>query len=459
MSARVLHRGAVAAIAGAVLVAAVPLARAVSVGPDSPGCVLAPAPELGLSETNRVQVDQRLLDLTVHSQAMRGDQHVNVLLPVDYDATGATRYPVLYLLHGAFGSYRDWAAHGVESMVGNRPLIVVMPDDGPDGSYSDWYGTLAGTSDPPPAWESYHLRELVPFVDQTFPTNATRAGRFIAGLSSGGGGTMKYAAANPGMFGAAGSFSGAVDTDADYPFYPTISEALWMATLIPGSGPDGHCTWGDPYTQRVVWLDNNPTSLAENLQGTALWLAWGNGNDPNGGWDPVEAEIARMNQLFVEALGAAGLGYSGPGLYGDGTHTWSYWEQDFKDFLAWLDVTQLPSPPATFSYRSARPSFSAWDWHFGVHREVREFLYLRNISATGFTVTGSGSLDVTTAPLYVPGRSYTVTAGGGQQIVAADPDGRLAFTLDLGPSHQVQQYRFEPDSTADWVSLDVAIAG
>ena len=261
MSARVLHRGAVAAIAGAVLVAAAPLARAVSVGPDSPGCVLAPAPELGLSETNRVQVDQRLLDLTVHSQAMRGDQHVNVLLPVDYDATGATRYPVLYLLHGAFGSYRDWAAHGVESMVGNRPLIVVMPDDGPDGSYSDWYGTLAGTSDPPPAWESYHLRELVPFVDQTFPTNATRAGRFVAGLSSGGGGTMKYAAANPGMFGAAGSFSGAVDTDADYPFYPTISEALWVATLIPGSGPDGHCTWGDPYTQRVVWLDNNPTAF------------------------------------------------------------------------------------------------------------------------------------------------------------------------------------------------------
>ena len=83
----------------------------------------------------------------------------------------------------------------------------------------------------------------------------------------------------------------------------------------------------------------------------------------------------------------------------------------------------------------------------------------RIISATGFTVTASGSLDVTTAPLYVPGRSYTVTAGGGQQIVAADPDGRLDFTLDLGPSHQVQQYRFEPDSTADWVSLDVAIAG
>src|SRR5205807_4346420 len=32
-------------------------------------------------------------------------------------------------------------------------------------------------------------------------------------------------------------------------------------------------------------------------------------------------------------------------------------------------------------------------------------------------------------------------------------------TLDVGPIHQVKQYRFDPHSSAGWVSLDVAIAG
>jgi acetyl esterase len=75
----------------------------------------------------------------------------------------------------------------VAGVVGDLPLIVVMPDDGPDGGYSDWYGLRVGESGEPPAWETYHTRELIPYVDATFPTVASRGGRFVAGLSSGGG--------------------------------------------------------------------------------------------------------------------------------------------------------------------------------------------------------------------------------------------------------------------------------
>ena len=65
----------------------------------------------------------------------------------------------------------------------------------------------------PPAWETFHINELVPWVDATFATQPIPGGRAIAGLSSGGAGSAKYAAAHPGLFGFAGMFSGALDTD------------------------------------------------------------------------------------------------------------------------------------------------------------------------------------------------------------------------------------------------------
>src|SRR3984893_7597278 len=107
-----------------------------------PRCVARSAPILlGATEAGRVNVDPRLQDITLHSQAMRGDVHVDVLTPTGYDPSSGMRYPVLYLLHGALGTYKDWPANGVEALVGDTPVIVVMPDDGRDGSYSDWYGS------------------------------------------------------------------------------------------------------------------------------------------------------------------------------------------------------------------------------------------------------------------------------------------------------------------------------
>lgn len=444
-----------AAVAAIALVLSVLPAGAVTV--ESPGCVLAGEPAVGIREVARQAIDGRVLDITVRSDAMGGEQHVNVMLPAGYDPSGATRYPVLYLLHGALGSYRDWHDNGVERLVGNRKMIVVMPDDGADGSYSDWYGTVAGTGDRAPAWETYHVKELVPFIDRAFPTAAQRSRRFIAGLSSGGHGAMKYAAIYPQLFGAAGEFSGAVDTTLSYPIYPAVSEVLWGSTLY--YRPVGNCTWGDPETQQVIWRDNNPTYLASNLRGVALYLASGNGNagqyDSGQTFDPTEWAVGLMNQSFAAALDAARVPYTSF-FYGNGTHTWPYWKRDLTKFLAWLGPqlgTRRP-PPASFDYRSARERFGAWGWEFAARRSSREFVYLRDVSATGLTVTGSGTLSVRTPRLYAPGAEYAV----GDRTAVAGPTGRLRFTLDLGPSHPVQQTDFSPTATDGWTTLRVAIA-
>jgi S-formylglutathione hydrolase FrmB len=453
-----------------------------AVAPGSPGCVPRPSPPVAgqASVVSEKPLDSRVTDVLLHSPAMQADVHVNVMLPAGYDPSAGIRYPVLYLLHGALSNYMAWYQNGVEKLVGNLPLIVVMPDDGYDGSYSDWYGLITGATGPVPAWETFHIDELIPFIDSHYLSIPDRADRFIAGLSSGGGGATRYAAAHPGMFGAVGSFSGANDTDVQWPFYPTLSEALWLATDAPGDGPDGHCTWGDPYTQRVIWEDHDSSYVAANLKGTALFLASGNGLpgplDPllqPGVSDPgqtisnaggvvadglTEGEIWEMNKAFVRVLNRAGIPHTDY-FYGAGTHSWPYWQRDFEHFLAWLQpyIGHPLLRPRSFSYRSAEPVFSAWGWSFSVTRAVREFVYLDDVGRRGLEAVGSGTLSVVTASLYTPGGRYAIDSGGAQQLVTADGAGRLNFPVDLGPSHEVQQYRFGRTATLGWRSTVVTI--
>jgi diacylglycerol O-acyltransferase/trehalose O-mycolyltransferase len=420
---------------------------------DWPACTPRTAPvQLGLRETAR-HAEGRLLTLTLRSTALGAQQRVNVLLPPGYDPSASTRYPVLYLLHGAQDDYAAWAAHGAADIVGERRLIVVMPDGGHDGSYSDWLAS----DDPPnpaggqpggaPAWESYHLGELVPFVDAHFRTTATPGGRAVAGLSMGGHGAMKYADEAPGTFGYAGSFSGAV-----HPGLPIYTQFIKQ------------CTWGDPATQGVVWHDNDPTETAGNLRGTRLFVRSGDGTpgplDPPGsaGPDVVETVVGQMNQALMAALKAAGV-TGVDAAFGHGTHTWPYWQRDLRDYLTWLDG-QLKRPvtaPARFSVESAHTAFTAWGWRLRTHRAAREVTYLRDVRSTGLTVTGSGRLDVVTPPRYRAGGRYAVRAGARTRTVRADRTGRLSFAVDLGPGHTTQQAAFGASATRGWKTAAVRI--
>lgn len=442
-------------------------------------CVSRPTPipsSTALSDVSDV-ANGRLLTYTVTSPAV-GVTNVNVLLPVGYNPASSRRYPVLYLLHGSGGSYADWAntttsdgepqGGNVEALVGDLPIIVVMPDDSPDGSYSDWYGisTQDAATNPQPAtptWATYHIDELVPWVDATFHTQADAAGRIIAGLSSGGGGAAKYAAANPGLFGFVGTFSGAVDgdlVDNTYNWYQIF-------TALSNSGtPNQLCTFGDPYTtdadnQAYYWHDNDPTYQARNLAGTKLFVASGNGTPTaaDANTNPVvlafeeltEEIVDDMSHHFVAALRQAGLGANvHTDFYGDGVHAWYYWQRDLTAFLHWLEP-QLDKPlatPASFSFRTARSTSSAWGWSFRYDsglsvpnvNTAEEFVYLRHVSLSGFTVAGNGTLEVTTpAGSFTPGSTHDVTVGKRTRATKADAAGQLSFPVAIGPPATAEQ--------------------
>ena len=437
--------------------------------PPSPACIpRLTAPPVGLTVVSSAPVKNhpRVTDVTFRSRALNGVVHADVMLPAGYDSRSARRYPVLYLLHGHGGNHNDWPSHDADKVVGDTPVIVVMPDGGYDGFYSDWYGTDVDghTPAPAPGWETFHIRELLPWVDATYRTIADRGGRAIAGLSMGGFGAMSYAARHPDLFVAAGSFSGAVDIDDGYPIGGTVMASL--ANLPDGKQPDG-CIWGDPLTQDVLWRDHDPTELARNLSALSLYLASGDGRPgrydsaPNLGAMGIEGGVFLMTDAFDKALTAARVAHT-TNLYGPGTHSWPYWMDDLQAFVPRMQAAFAHAPAAppavAFSYVSAASTFSVWDWTFTPHRDAAELTYLRDVSARGLSVSGSGLLSVVTAPLYRPLGTYRVEGARARTLlVRADRAGRLHFDVDLGPSHATQQYLFGPTAEASFPRATVVI--
>jgi S-formylglutathione hydrolase FrmB len=380
------------------------------------------------------QVTPRLQELTLRTPELAGDTHIRVLLPEGYNAKARRRYPVLYLLHGASDDYRSWSdkAH-VEKVVGPLPLIVVMPDGGRGGFYSDWYNDGAGG---PPQYETFHVRRLIPWIDSHYRTIAARRGRAVAGLSMGGFGTMSYAARHPDLFSAAAAFSGAVDTNTQGGI-AVISAAPFLNDTPQGS------VFGPRATQEVRWRGSDPVDLADNLRGLQLTIRTGNGQPGGpfgGGPDAVEAGVHEMSVNLHNRLDELGLPHVWED-YGPGAHDWPYWERDLTRTLPDLMHTfaARPKPPSPFTFTATEPRYSVYGWSVAIDRPALEFSRLEQVDKRGFTLAGSGDGTVTTARLYKPRVRYVVRVGTTARRVRASRSRRLRISVPLGPGNTSQQ--------------------
>ncbi|CBG69399.1 putative secreted esterase [Streptomyces scabiei 87.22] len=307
---------------------------------DSPFCVpRTTPPEVGLTLVSVERIDARTRMYAFRSKAV-GDAmpdglvRVRVILPPDYARSPGKRYPVMLHLHGTNNSPSTFPANEVEQVLGDNDVIFVEPDGGPAGFYADWYGTPVTGRDlfngpvpfPPPAWETFHIRELLPWLDKTFRTTGRRA---ITGTSMGGFGAMAYPARNPGAFVAAASFSGAVDLDTLYPIAPVLISVAWDP-----------CIFGDRTLQADNWKAHNPVDRAAELRGVSLFVASGNGlpgryDDPVSAITgaPLEILVHQSAENFVAALDRAQVPVT-TWFYGNGTHgPRSYVYDDLRRFL------------------------------------------------------------------------------------------------------------------------------
>jgi S-formylglutathione hydrolase FrmB len=387
----------------------------------------------GLKLVDQRRLDQRLLELTLSTPAVEGPTGVRVLLPDDYRKS-RRRYPVLYLLHGCCNGnagYRTWTDRlEAERITAGKPLIVVMPDSGPGGGYVDWWNFGAGG---PPQWETYHLDQLVPFIDRRYRTIARRRGRALAGLSMGGQGALGYAARHPDMFAAAAAFSGAVDLNL-------ITPAL-NAIGARDDRPLG------PYeTQQLRTRAVNPWDLAGNLRGLVLALRTGNGRDADGDLvDVIEAGVHAANVSLHDRLDELGIQHTWDD-YGAGTHTGAYWIRDLELSLPQIMRTfrRPPRRPRRVGFKAAEPRFEAYGWKVRIERRALEFSQLVGAGRRGFELVGSGSATVRTPGLYRPRTRYRVgievESGSDEATVRSSAGGRLRIPLELGPANDMQQF-------------------
>src|SRR4051812_44884308 len=80
----------------------------------------------------------RLREGEFFSDSLQRRMKYRVLVPASYSA-GNQRYPVLYLLHGLYGSHENWTKlTKVEEYSARSEYIIAMPDAN-DSWYTNWY--------------------------------------------------------------------------------------------------------------------------------------------------------------------------------------------------------------------------------------------------------------------------------------------------------------------------------
>lgn len=410
----------------------------------APRASAAPPPFVdaaGVHVVSATQLDERLWALSVAAPSLGRAVRLRILLPTGYADHPDARYPVLYLFHGTSGGADDWVTQGdAEATTANRPLVVVMPDAGFDddggGWFTNWVDTHTGLG--PSQWETFHVDQLVPWVDANVRTVAARAGRAIAGLSQGGFGAMSYAARHPDLFGVAASFSGAPDIDRDLLAVP-FSTAVIEGTALYLDGVQPEAMFGSRLTNEINWAGHDPANLIGNLRGTSLfmWTASGlPGQYDTGAPDlqaiGVEAITHASTQMFHQHLQEAGIA----SYYDDyvfGTHTFPYWARDLREFIGPLmDALAHPLSTAAVTYRTVDTAWTQWGWTVVNHRpQPQAWGELSGADGHGFTLSGFGTADVTTPAAYVPGSAHPVTVGSRTGVATADAAGRLHVSVPL----------------------------
>ncbi len=250
----------------------------------------------------------------VKSATLGIDLRFNVYLPDGYK-DGTTRYPVVYLLHGASGDEHDWTRKGsavetLDALIRRglmRPSIAVMPSIGPQSWFAD--GAVY-------KMETALINELIPHVEQRYRAGTARSERGIAGLSMGGYGALNLSLKHPQRFCAAGIISPAI-----YDPLPPETSAARRAPQLMREGKF------DPELWKTLNYPTHLEAYAKAPQKVPMWIVSG---------DHDVLGIAQMStNLYWRMLKIQ------PKLAElriiDGDHEWMVFRDALPDALQYMD--------------------------------------------------------------------------------------------------------------------------
>ena len=261
-------------------------------------------------DTPRLTANVTMQDVTFHSEALRRDVQYRVVLPARINSRD--KLPIIYLLHGNGGNFRDWSNYSDVAQFAERRLILVMPD-----GRSSYYVNAAEI--PADRYEDFIVDDLIPDVERRFPANSARSSRAIIGVSMGGYGAVKMALSHPDMFAFAGGLSSAVDVPSR-PFSIRRAQQYRQHSLIFGPWSSEARRSRDPF---VLARSVDPTKVP------FMFLTCGDGEG-----------LLAPNRQFAALLAQRHFAYEFHTV--PGAHDWNQWNQRlsqvFQSLLAHIDT-------------------------------------------------------------------------------------------------------------------------
>ncbi|WP_040772207.1 alpha/beta hydrolase [Rhodococcus rhodnii] len=278
------------------------------------------------------QTTDRLVEISVYSEAMGREIPLRVLRPAD---TSVPR-PTLYLLNGAGGGEdaANWFDRtDIREFFADENVNVVVPMSGAFNYYTDWIA-----DDPELGrhkWTTFLTSELPPQIDARFGTTGVNA---LAGISMAGTSVLSLAQSAPELYRSVGAYSGCAETST-----PLGRLAIQLVVEARGGG-DTENMWGSP--EGGGWEAHDPVVNAERLRGIDLYVSSGSGLP--GQYDRLDApgiegdvELYANQMLLGTTIEAATnvcthrlahrLGELGiPATFDfrpTGTHSWMYWQE------------------------------------------------------------------------------------------------------------------------------------
>ena len=173
------------------------------------------------------------------------DYNIEVFIPdsnTDAEAMDGSikekkEYPVIWLLHGSWGSGSDWFEYTKAAMYAQENGIALVAVNGGNEFYVD---PVRGVN-----WEEVVTRKIWRIIHELLPVSADPAKNAICGLSMGGYGAMKMGLEHPERYSAIGCLSGGVLMPQRYAAGKEPMAKLWRledvfgpADQVIGSGYD-----------------------------------------------------------------------------------------------------------------------------------------------------------------------------------------------------------------------------
>lgn len=276
--------------------------------------------------TPAAAASSQLVAGSVESAAIGGTIDYTVYLPEGYDASGATRYPSLYLLHGRGDTQAAWQqeAGALDELIASGevpPMIVIMPD-APWSDRGNYYVDSLYTGTPTAAAvETAFTTDLIEHIDASYPTIDDRASRAVGGYSMGGAGALRFTTVHQDLFSAGIILSPAVYV----PSTPVDSSTREFGAYGVGA---------ELYDEARYQELSYPTAFAAFDPALPVHLFIAVGDDE---WANPAPEDA-IHDLDYEAATLYNHAKRVPGITSemrvyDGGHDWGVWDTGFREGL------------------------------------------------------------------------------------------------------------------------------